>query len=268
VTQHDHLLTARRLRFRGREEAADDGTRVEERPVLAGDEADLRLMRRVASAEHHAGVKEGGGPGERGRTVAQVGVPLPREVVARSLLAVPGGEEVDAACRVRVAQERGRAKEQAVDDPEHRGVRSDPERERDDDGQREPRLLAQRAHGVSHILLHAVERIAESHLLLPSVCGGDERRMGALEWAEAAYGFGVCGVGRHALRDQLLDAQLDVERDLIVDLTDDLAAIRRCEPEQPADAGLDARGRLRRPGTVVTHGVRVVAARMRCITSA
>jgi hypothetical protein len=51
-----------------------------------------------------------------------------------------------------------RLEEQRVDQPEDRGVRADPERQRDDGGQRECRRPAHRAQGIAKIGVQAIDQ--------------------------------------------------------------------------------------------------------------
>ena len=68
---------------------------------------------------------------------------------------------------------RQRAKQQRVDEREDGGVRADADRQDEHDGERKARLLAQRAYGVSQILLHAAEEVRPLHRSLPFVADGE-----------------------------------------------------------------------------------------------
>src|SRR6266576_1108648 len=68
------------------------------------------------------------------------------------------------------------AEHDGVQDAEDRGVRPEPERERQDDGGGEPGALGERAERVAHVLEHGVH-----HSLLRATIGStrDARRAGA-----------------------------------------------------------------------------------------
>ena len=105
---------------------------------------------------------------------------------------------------------RRRAKQQTVDDAEHRRVRADAESERENDRDGEPRLCLEPARGVAKVLRENVDQ-REAARVARVV-------LDAIESAEAEprAPFGL--VARNAGRDVLLDFALDVKAQLIVQL--------------------------------------------------
>jgi hypothetical protein len=64
--------------------------------------------------------------------------------------------EIHAVHTVRVAQVRWLAEQQSVDNAEHRGVRADPQSERDDDSGREARASADTADGIPKLVVEHI----------------------------------------------------------------------------------------------------------------
>jgi hypothetical protein len=79
----------------------------------------------------------------------------------------------------RVLHQHRRAEEQAVDDAEHGGIRSDPEPEGDDDGDGEAWLQAQAAQAV----LEVVAKVVEDHDGMTQL---GRRRVGAISQQPSA----------------------------------------------------------------------------------
>src|SRR5207244_4017444 len=94
------------------------------------------------------------------------------------------------------------------------------------------RCRAQRAGGVDHVLAQV------AHVFTPAMCrlgraidGGDVVAR-VLEIAELTHRLGAGRVRREAERAQLLDAHVEVEAELLVDVVADLAARSPRESEE------------------------------------
>src|SRR5262245_6788329 len=87
----------------------------------------------------------------------------------------------------RVVEHRWRTEQHPVDDPEHRRVGADPQRERDDDGGCEARLRTKSAQGVADILCKGVKHATSDTPTARSVASRktcDERT-----WTSCASGL-------------------------------------------------------------------------------
>ena len=136
---------------------------------------------------------------------------------SRSARYSPSGAEADRYQPIRLLV-RKRLQDNRVDDGEDRGVRADTESESQHRRDRERRRPPQRAHAELHVL-HEVGDVLGAlsrRLLSPVVV--DERGAHVRDVAEALGRFAACVVGRHAERDVPLDAHLEVERELVVDV--------------------------------------------------
>jgi hypothetical protein len=120
-------------------------------------------------------------------------------------------EAVGLAVRERVEQHR-------LHDTEHRGVGSDPERERDDGEEREQLGLHGGANPEAKILLQVADPVAPS--LGAAVVREHLRALAlhAANIAEALERRGARGGGIHSLRDVVADALLEMELQLVSDL--------------------------------------------------
>ena len=89
----------------------------------------------------------------------------------------------------------GPAQQQPVHHAEHRRVRADAQRQRQDHKPGEQRLPAQAAHGVAEILLEGFHPFAELHGALPVMCVLLEVAARGVHWSEPALGLLPRGVG-------------------------------------------------------------------------
>jgi hypothetical protein len=133
---------------------------------------------------------------------------------------------------------RRRTEEEPIDDAEHDRVGPDPERERRDDDRGEARPEPDPARRVAEILEESVEPLASLHVSLPSR-GGRMEATRLVVGAETAEGLGARLVGAKAAPHELLDAHVEVEADLLVDVALETRAAAHGEPEEAADARAD-----------------------------
>lgn len=84
-----------------------------------------------------------------------------------------------------------------------------------------------------------VERFGSLHALLSVTRGLEEPRSGFVGSAEAAHSFLHGFVARHAPGDELLGAQREMQRDLVVDVAMKAPVPAQSEMEHPADPVAD-----------------------------
>ena len=159
--------------------------------------------------------------------VDEVGFGGRRLVVAGSAVLVPDADDA-----IRLG-ERERGEEHRADDAEHRRVRADPQRERQQRDKGEARSAAQRTHGVAKILSHLIDEChAES---LP----GAQRIFAAavvacvFEIAESPAGFGRRVGRRPSVTDELRGDGDEVELELLIDVPQRARPSEGWKVEQP-----------------------------------
>ena len=103
-----------------------------------------------------------------------------------------------------------RPEESRVEERKHRGAGPDAERQRRNDHRREPRLAAEDTDPVPKVSGHAVEEAADASLAHAFV--GTERA------AEITPSLGFGGSRTHAPAQVGLDAALEMEAELLVEL--------------------------------------------------
>jgi hypothetical protein len=116
--------------------------------------------------------------------------------------------------------------ENAADDGEHRRVRADPERKRENGDGREERRASQRTYRVAEV---------ERETLEPHPAPGFARRFfNVRNITELAPGGGECVVRRLAARDAIGDGHREVRADLFIEQVVSLVA--RVRPGKPHDS--------------------------------
>ena len=141
----------------GSEVPSDDWWRVEESKETGADDRDAAQLGVIPHTDCERLARDAGCLRERRRVVGEVDVA--RIDAARfALHAAARSIQVDAVHRCGIDHARGRAEEQVIDEREHRGVRADPERERERHADREDRIAAQVAESVRRILPQCIER--------------------------------------------------------------------------------------------------------------
>ncbi len=191
VTVHDRPADERRDAER-REEVAAHVCPADAARFAGVGEVELVVAERERAAEHVLIVADGF-PERIGERVA-------------ALRARQGDELVGVTHRERLEHHR-------VEDAEDRGVRTDPERQREDGDEGERRGRAERPQRVAHVADHRVEpgeevALAGAFLLICAI-------------AEPSSRFALGVFSGHAVCDEIVGALIDVKRHLAVDLARD-----------------------------------------------
>ena len=105
-----------------------------------------------------------------------------------------------------------------VDDTEYRRVGADAQREREYDGESESGRRAQLPHCVDDVLPQVPHEFAPAMRRLGRPIDSSDVVACILEIAELTHGFGARRVGAHAKGAELLDAHVEVESQLLVDI--------------------------------------------------
>ncbi len=135
---------------------------------------------------------------------------------------------------IAVAHVRGAAQQQPVDEPEHRGVGTDPQRQNGDHHPRESRASAEPARGDAHVVHRGRQPLAVARRSrVPRMLARDAPPR-ARDVPEPALGLAPSLVRREARADELLDAEREMKPDLLVELGGDRPA---AEAEEPLVAG-------------------------------
>ena len=94
--------------------------------------------------------------------------------------------------------------------------RADAERNRHNEHSRQHRAHRQLTNGEPEIVAPVGPPLRSAHGMLPLFCKCSADSLDVLDIAEAAQRFVTCGRRRQALRAELLDAHLEMERELVV----------------------------------------------------
>ena len=130
---------------------------------------------------------------------------------------------------------RQRPEQQCVDEGEHGGIRADTDRERQHDHEGEAQVVAERAHGIPHVLTQLSEVVGALHLLLLPAVDVEQLGADAVPVAELPEGLGAGGRRLHAALHQPSNAHVQVERELRVHVA--LNAVRSLVQVEVALAG-------------------------------
>ncbi len=185
-------------------------------------------------AIHHGGRER---PSVGADRLERRGVVAPGQVVAAGHDVVVPASGMDIphlhqSVRVRVRQG---AEEDGVHDAEHGRGGPDPEGQRENRHRREPRPRPQLPPPVAHVVAELVEPLQAPAAALGAGGLAAEGPAGPLQVPELLQGSSFGRRPVDPLRQELVDARLEVEADLGVHVVRDLAAELAVDPEEPAN---------------------------------
>ncbi len=237
VAENRHGLPAGRRVLRRTERPAENRRRVEDLPEARAHEAGAQLPRVLAAAHHHLGIEDHGALAEVAHCLTKLEIALVGGVGAEVVGAFGGArDDVDAVRAAGIGEVGGWAKQQPVDDAEHRGIGADGERERGDDGRGEAGRPAHLPDGVGDVLAKCVEAVVADHAGLPALGARAEAVASVLEVAEAAQGLLARRVGGPAVGHEPFGAHLEMRADFIVEIAQGALATVERKVELPANA--------------------------------
>src|SRR5688500_7163363 len=123
-----------------------------------------------------------------------------------------------------------------MDDAEDRGRRADAESEGDDREHRERRISTERPRCKAKIRAELGEPVAALLLVRGSLVHGSAVLPGVAHVTEPAHGFRGSRFGRNAASSQLGDAHVEVELELVVDVSRYARATAPRQADQAAKA--------------------------------
>ena len=172
VADHRHRRADRRDVLVFAKETPAGGRDAEKRKVARGHEQSVEIRRLVAAAERHA-------QGRNGRDLREarvLGADRREHRIVRRALPEPVLHRSRDECHdlVRRAHMRRRPKQQLVDDAEHRRVRADAERERQQHRDREPGRAPQLPHRVRHIVENRLQSMTHGSSATRFANGDDD----------------------------------------------------------------------------------------------
>ena len=209
VADHDDRMAARRDLVRRQERAAEPGANAENLEVVSGDDLAPDLAGAAASAQ--VGRGQDGAEELRERSIVIAEVLVVGIGDAERTSGARFGEDDGEAARLRHAGER--AERHAFEHREDGGVQADAEREHADHGEREGRVLRERADRVADVAHQVPQRLEPSRG--PHAAGrfGRPRDVAELLQRRIVRVRSIC-----AIRDLLLRGDRQVRADFFLEI--------------------------------------------------